>query len=191
MVVAAFMALCAAGCASAQQVRASSAASVASTTRVGQAAQSGQAGEERATESASAQQAAFSATPIEPSAPATSGGCHSNPRVTFMRVSAVTEVQGVYWLTGHLETAECGPNVPDDVVMTDTGPVRSFAVDSHASYTLRGVDPTQDYAVSAALFMAVADGKGGNGQVGWWEGICALDHDSSGHLIAVNGTYSP
>jgi hypothetical protein len=127
---------------------------------------------------------------VQASVSATSSGCAPKPRVEFVRVSVVLEVNGVYWLKGPEEKLECGPGVPDDVVYTDSGPAQTFQVSNTATYSVPGTSSGQDYSVSAATFMAASQGNDKD-QYQWNEGICELELGQDGRVISVADLYMP
>jgi hypothetical protein len=137
-----------------------------------------------------------SMTSVAPSSPApttalpTASGCTPTLPTAYVRVAAVLDVNGVYWLNGPEEKLECGPGVPDDVAYFDDGSVQTFQVSNTAAYTLRGTDPANDYSVSANTFLAVSEGKS-DGQFAWYEGICQITLGQDGRVIAVAGLYTP
>jgi hypothetical protein len=60
-----------------------------------------------------------------------------------------------------------------------------------ATYTLRGSDPVDDYAVSATTFLAVAQGTNTDPRLAWYQGVCELDFGPDGRVRQVQDNYSP
>jgi hypothetical protein len=66
--------------------------------------------------------------------------CPAPAGTEVIYADGTTTVNGTFAVTGYVETAECGPNVPDDVIYQNTGTHRSFALPSGIKVTLTGSD---------------------------------------------------
>jgi hypothetical protein len=149
----------------------------------------------------SATPAAFVGSPATPTAGATPAGspCPDRSGTQTILADGATTVDGAFAITGYVQTAQCGPGVPDDVQYTDTGARRSFVLPADVRVELLGTALTgnQHPATLSALEVllraefstppvtATSDGSM------LWSDYFQLNFGADGRISEITDLYRP
>lgn len=149
----------------------------------------------------SATPAAFVGSPATPEAGARPAGspCPDRSGTQTILADGTTTVDGAFAITGYVQTAQCGPGVPDDVQYADTGGRRSFVPPADVRVELLGTALTgnQHPATLAALEVllraefstppvtATSDGSM------LWSDYFQLNFGADGRISEITDLYRP
>jgi hypothetical protein len=134
--------------------------------------------------------AASSAAPAVPASTVVAGGCAMPSGSAALRVTGMAQTSGTYTVTAYVETLECGPGVPDDVVYADSGSTRSFTLAGGATITTRGVDPVHQHTITATQLAELVAGEPAGSDLAWYR-VCSVRLDAQGRITELDGLYIP
>lgn len=134
--------------------------------------------------------------PGEPGSP-----CPGRPgeQTTFL-ADGTTTVHGAFAVTGYVQTAECGPDVPDDVQYDDAGARRTLILPADVEVELLGTtmtDPNPRPATLADLEPLLraqfATPRGEATVAGFmlWSSYFQLTFGADGRVTGITGIFRP
>lgn len=125
--------------------------------------------------------------------------CPDAPGTETIFVDGITTVGGDFAVTGYQQSTTCGPGVPDDYILNNVGPHRSFVLPADVQVELLGSVPSDQHAATLAdleelLNSAFATPKptGGtaNGSMLWSHNFL-LALGAGGKITKITSLYHP